>query len=145
MSIVAPRCGLAPATDVASAGFWSALAEGRLVIPRCDTCGRHSFPPMPSCPLCGSRHVSPDEVSGEGTIYSWATVHIALSPAFEADVPYTVLVVDLCEGGRLIGRFLDGDAQPQAGASVRIQPYRVGEIVLPGFRLRNGGEEAGND
>lgn len=145
MTILAPTCALAPTIDGASAGFWTALAEGRLVVPRCEDCGRHSFPPMPSCPLCGSRHVSPDEVSGDGTIYSWATVHIALSPAFEADVPYTVLVVDLREGGRLMGRFLDGDARPQAGASVRFEPYHVGDIVLPGFRLLDDGEGPGDD
>jgi uncharacterized OB-fold protein len=140
MSLLAPSCAVAPTIDVASAGFWSALADGRLVVPRCNACGRHSFPPMPSCPRYGSRDVTPDEVSGVGTIYSWATVHIALSPAFEADVPYTVLVVDLREGGRLMGRFLEGDAPPEAGAEVRLAPYRVGEICLPGFRLAQAGD-----
>ncbi len=141
MTQLAPRCAVAPPTDLASAGFWNARADGRLVVPRCNACGRHSFPPMPACPLCGSLDVTPDEVSGAGTIYSWATVHIALSPAFEADVPYTVLVVDLREGGRLLGRYLDGDTPPQAGAEVQLEPYRVGEIVLPGFRRSEAGSE----
>jgi uncharacterized protein len=135
MTLLAPRCAVAPAIDGASTEFWSALEEGRLVVPRCNSCGRHSFPPMPSCPLCGSLDVSQDEVSGAGTIYSWATVHIALNPAFEADVPYTVLVVDLREGGRLVGRFLEGDTRPEAGAQVQLEPYRVDGITLPGFRL----------
>lgn len=141
MSMLTPRAAIAPTVDGASAEFWAALGDGRLVVPRCNACGRHSFPPMPSCPLCGSRDVSQDEVSGEGTIYSWATVHIALNPTFERDVPYTVLVVELLEGGRLMGRFLDGDAPPEAGAQVRLQPYRVDGITLPGFRLTEAGHE----
>jgi uncharacterized protein len=142
MTVLAPRCAVAPTIDGASAEFWSALEDGRLVVPSCNSCGRHSFPPMPSCPLCGSLDVSQDEVSGAGTIYSWAKVHIALDPAFEPDVPYTVLVVDLREGGRLMGRFLDDDRPPEAGAQVRLEPYRVDGITLPGFRLVEAANEA---
>jgi uncharacterized OB-fold protein len=135
MSVLSPQTAVAPTIDAASAEFWAALGQSRLVVPLCHACGRHSFPPMPSCPRCGSLDVSQDEVSGDGTIYSWATVHIALNPAFEADVPYTVLVVDLLEGGRLMGRFLEREREPEAGAPVRLAPYRVDGITLPGFRL----------
>lgn len=135
MSALGPRAAVPPTIDGASANFWASLGQGRLVVPLCNACGRHSFPPMPSCPRCGSLDVSQDEVSGEGTIYSWATVHIALNPAFEPDVPYTVLVVDLQEGGRLMGRFLDSDRAPEAGAPVRLETYHIDGLTLPGFRL----------
>jgi uncharacterized protein len=140
MTALAPHAAVAPATDGASSEFWAALGQGRLVVPYCHACGRHSFPPMPSCPRCGSLDVSQDEVSGEGTIYSWATVHIALNPTFEPDVPYTVLVVELREGGRLMGRFLEADAAPEAGVAVRLHPYRVDGITLPGFRIARADE-----
>jgi hypothetical protein len=34
-----------------------------------------------------------------------------------------------------MGRFLEREREPEAGAPVRLAPYRVDGITLPGFRL----------
>jgi uncharacterized protein len=130
-----------PQIDVDSAAFWSALAEGHLLIHRCDDCLGFSFPPIASCPLCASVHVRDALASGDGTIYSWVTVHVALDPRFARDVPYTIVAVRLAAGPRMLGRFIDDAESPSAGAAVTLVPYRSGEIILPGFRLSTPGAQ----
>ena len=128
---------LAPAADRGSAPFWAGIAAGRLIVSRCRACGRHLFPPIATCVHCGSGDVEAVEASGEGTIYSWATVHMALAAEFADEVPYTIVAVDLAEGGRMFGRLLAQDAAPviAAGARVRFEAYEVAGRALPGFRM----------
>jgi uncharacterized OB-fold protein len=73
------------------------------------------------------------ETTGQGTVYSWVTVRRALDPAFAGSVPYTVLVVDLDDGGRINGRLLDDDPVDEH-TRVRFVPYRQAGWSLIGFR-----------
>ena len=41
------------------------------------------------------------KLSGRGTVYSWIVVHQSQHPAFNADVPYNVAIIELEEGPRL--------------------------------------------
>lgn len=125
---------LVPEQDPDSAPFWAALAEGRLLIARCTTCGTCLFPPIPGCPRCGSGSVAQIEASGVGRVYSWVTIHVALHPAFADEVPYTIVAVDLAEGARMLGRLLGNGTELSADLPVHFTPYRAGEFVLPGFR-----------
>jgi hypothetical protein len=123
-------------TDADSAPFWEGLAAGRLVVSRCRACGRQLFPPIGTCSRCGSASVVSEEAAGEGTVYSWATVHMPLASDFVEQVPYTVVVVELDEGARVFGRLLGEDAAGLcAGASVRFEPAVIGGRPVPGFRL----------
>ena len=134
---------LAPEIDPDSAWFWAALAEDVLLVPECRPHGHRFFPPMPACPHCASGELARVRASGRGTVYSWVTIHVALDPAFADDAPYTILAVDLEGGGRMMGRLLEADASGvSAGVAVELTPYRVGEIVLPGFQLRGAAEAA---
>jgi uncharacterized OB-fold protein len=99
---------MAPRVDVDSVAFWAGLREHRIVLQRCDTDGRFRFPPMPSCPHCGTPGGVDVEVDGHGVVYSWVVVHRALTPGQEGEVPYTIATVELPEGVRMVGR-LDGD------------------------------------
>jgi uncharacterized OB-fold protein len=92
-------------------GFRDGLAEERLLLRRCDACGRAAFPPMPGCPHCGHDEGTVVESSGAASLYSWTVCHVAFDPAFADDVPYVVGVVDVAEGARLIARV---DAAPDA-------------------------------
>lgn len=138
----ADLAALAPEPDADSAWFWQALADDVLLVPECRTCRRRFFPPIASCPHCAGTDLERVRPSGHGSVYSWATVHVALDPAFAGDVPYTILAVDLDGGGRMMGRLLDADGTAvHAGAAVRFEPYRVGEVVLPGFQLNETTKE----
>ncbi|HLH67795.1 MAG TPA: OB-fold domain-containing protein [Candidatus Dormibacteraeota bacterium] len=123
---------IAPEVDEDSRAWWEALAERRLLLPRCRDCGRAWFPPTPGCPRCGGVSVELVESCGRGHIYSWVVVNRALSPAFATDVPYTILAVDLEEGARMFGRLVGG-GEPAAGAEVHAEFYEVGGRVLVGF------------
>lgn len=129
-----PHGAIVPVPDPDSAPFWEALEAGRLVVPCCGDCGEQFFPPMPRCPLCASGAVGWVEPSGAARAYSWATVAIALHPAFTEDVPYTVVVAELEGGGRIAGRLLD-HAHLVDGAPLNFEIYRVDGQALPGFRV----------
>jgi uncharacterized OB-fold protein len=86
-----------------AAPYWSGLDAGEVRLQRCVHCGRHRFPPMPSCPYCATPGGDVVAVAGEGVVYALVRVRRAFSPAFADDVPYTVAVVDLPERVRLLG------------------------------------------
>jgi hypothetical protein len=47
--------------------------------------------------------------SGTGKVHSWTVAHHPYHPAFVTEVPYTLVLVELSEGPRAMGRF-DGEA-----------------------------------
>jgi uncharacterized OB-fold protein len=99
-----------PDADGESAPFWEALRQHRLVLQRCDSCGRSRFPFLPSCPYCASEMSDLVEISGAGTIYSWIRVERALTPAMASEVPYSIATVDLDGGGRIFGRLYPAES-----------------------------------
>lgn len=95
--------------DLDAAFYRAGLADGNVLLQRCDECGKVRFPPLPTCPYCASRAVSVITAVGTGRVYSWVTVRQALTPEAAADVPYAVAVVELAEGCRVFGRLRDID------------------------------------
>lgn len=73
------------------------------------------------------------DASGQGTVYSWVTVHRALDPAFADDVPYTIVAIDLVEGPRMFGRFCGDVGLVVAGLDVLARVYEVQGQRLVGF------------
>ncbi|MFC7097506.1 Zn-ribbon domain-containing OB-fold protein [Halobaculum marinum] len=88
-------------------GFFDALADGDLLGGVCADCGQVLLPPRPACYACGSRDVDVEPQSPVGAVFSYTAVHTP-PPAFAADAPYTIAVVELADGGRLLGR-VDAD------------------------------------
>lgn len=123
-----------PQVDADSEAWWQAVAERRLLLPKCQQCGLRWFPPTPGCPRCGSTAVELADASGRGSVYSWVVINRALSPAFADDAPYTILAIDLEEGARMFGRLL-GAGEVTAGAPVTADFYEVDGQTLVGFRL----------
>lgn len=94
--------------------------NGRLVFARCRACGHAQAGHGPYCIRCG--HAGHDEAvsAGLGTIASFTTVQRAPSDAFRARVPYTLALLDLDEGVRLLVH-LHGIDEPAIGLRVRLQ------------------------
>jgi uncharacterized OB-fold protein len=88
-----------------SAVFWDAAAEGRLVAQACSQCGRFRHPPRPMCPNCHSLEVDVVELSGYGSLYSYALLHHPQHPAF--DYPVMAALVELDEGIRLVSDLVE--------------------------------------
>jgi uncharacterized protein len=87
--------------------FWSAAAEGRLVLPRCTACGTHVWYPRGHCPACHG-DVGWVEVSGRGRIYTHTTVRRGAGPWREV-APYVLAIVELEEGPRVMSNVVGCD------------------------------------
>lgn len=99
------RRPLAPTSSGFTAPFWTALAEGRLTTTRCEGCKERCFPPRPYCPRCGGPGMEWVELGGHGRLYSRTRIHSA-GGSFAAFAPYSVGLVDLDDGLRLLTRLL---------------------------------------
>jgi uncharacterized OB-fold protein len=62
------------------------------------------------CPECQADRGVWTEVRPTGLLWSVATYHRALDPAFADEVPYSVALVELDDGPRMYGR-LSGDPE----------------------------------
>jgi uncharacterized protein len=85
--------------------YWEGAAAGRLNAQRCGECGVLRHPPRPMCPHCHSLAIDVIELSGRGTLYSYAILHHPKSPAF--DYPVRAALVDLEEGIRVLSELTE--------------------------------------
>ena len=70
----------APEPTPETCTFWSATAQGRLLLARCVDCATVIWYPKTYCPACGCVSVSWDEASGRGTVYSFSVVYRGPGP-----------------------------------------------------------------
>ena len=134
MAAAQPRPRPDPIVTDDSAVFWDAAADGRLVAQRCASCGRLRHPPRPMCPHCRSLEVDAAELSGRGTVYSFAILHHPQNPAF--DYPVQAVLVDLDEGVRVVSNITDvepGGIRIGQRVEVHFLPT-VGGGRVPAFR-----------
>lgn len=118
-----------PLPDRDTAPFWEAQNNHQLVFQRCSDCGKVRYPVAPICPDCLSFAFQWIPSSGQGTIYSYTVVEHQTHPAFP--VPYTVLLVEMEEGPRVIARL----RAPEDAAFDIGTPVRVDWEDLPGQSL----------
>lgn len=115
-----------PVTEM-NAPFWHGLAQGELRLQRCGGCSAHQYPPESFCYECGSREMSWVSVRGEGTVYSFIVVHQLYNKAFKPFLPYTVAIVQMDEGPRVLAAMLGMQ-----------RPVVIGERVKPSIRTVDG-------
>lgn len=96
-----------PRITADNVAFFDGLKARELRLQRCKDCERFHYPPGPVCPYCFSEAVEWTTISGRGTVSSWVVVHKAWFPAFEAEIPYNVVQVELEEGPRLTANVID--------------------------------------
>jgi len=124
-----------------SAPYWDAAQRGELRMQRCRDCGLTRFPPSILCARCLSEHHEWVRLSGRGTVFSWIIVHQSQHPAFSADTPYNVTIVELEEGPRLHTTLVDcPNDHIRIGMPVEVVFDRVADdVTLPRFRPRRPG------
>jgi uncharacterized OB-fold protein len=94
--------------------YWSAAADGRLLIPRCRSCGNAHWYPRPLCPFCFGGELEPEPASGVGTIYSYSVMQ-------RAEPPYAIAYVTLSEGPTMMTNIVDCDFDTlSVGQEVRL-------------------------
>ena len=70
-------------------------AELQFHLQQCEDCNLLRYPPSTACPWCASLKSRWTRVEGKGEVHSYEEVHHGIQPAFQARVPYMVLLVDL--------------------------------------------------
>ena len=120
----------APEPDDVTAFYWQGAAEGALLVLRCAECGFFSHPPDVACQRCASTALAPTPVAGTGTVYSFTIVRQAFDPAFLAEVPYLIALIELDEqpGLLLLANVVDTD----------IETVEIGDRVEVTFEPRDG-------
>lgn len=133
-----------PTPNAESRPFWDAAAKGVLRIQRCDSCDQAQFPPRAICGHCHAKGAPRwVDAKGTGAIASHTTVHRPPSPAFKTELPYTLALVTLDEGPRMLVTLRGEAAQaPAIGARVAIRfdpPAGPNAIALPHAVLAEDG------
>ncbi len=82
--------------------FWTGCNEGELRLQRCAECNHVQFFPRSHCLKCSGDRVDWQVSKGIGTIYSVTRVERAPTDEFRALSPYSIALVDLDEGIRLM-------------------------------------------
>lgn len=100
-----------PVPDPDTQPFWDAVAERRLVAPRCASCGRWIWQPQPLCPRCHASDPEWRELSGRGRVASWTVIHPPVLPVWQDRVPFAVLLVALEERIRMVGQLVGDDGE----------------------------------
>lgn len=112
-----------PETDPDTEFYWEGLRQHRLLLQCCRDCGRHRFPPMPSCPYCSCIQSSVVQSKGQGTVYSWIVVRKPWNPEFAARIPYTIATIDLTEGVRVVACLENIEPRPGLRVTARFHDH----------------------
>lgn len=125
---------LLPRPDESSAPFWRFCANGELRVQACGSCGRRRMPPRPMCPTCQSLEVRWEPLTGRGRIWSFVVAHPPLLPAYAAQAPYNVVVVEQEDDPsiRFVGNLVTGPDAPLGGLDP--ETIEIGEAVRVAFR-----------
>ena len=93
--------------------FWDGLREQKLMIPKCNDCGRAFFYPRIVCPLCHSRNVGWVEASGRGRLYSFEIAYQTIGRTFKVKPPYVLAMIELEEGPRMLSNLINVEPDPK--------------------------------
>ena len=116
--------------------FWEGCRHQTLKFQKCRDCGHVRWPPADFCPACLSNIYDYLVSKGWGRIYTFAVYHQAFHPAFADDLPYTVAIVALDEGPRLLTNIVQCRSdEVKCGMRVTVVWDAVDEtITLPKFK-----------
>lgn len=136
--------GASAAVSDQSRAFIAAAAAGRLILPWCAGCSRPAHPGSETCPRCWTADLRWRRASGAGQLHSFVVFRRSFHSAHPA--PYTVAIVELAEGPRLVGTVVGAPPEllhvgmavvatfPSAGSSDETPPLRFRPARPPAAR-----------
>ncbi len=104
--------------------FIDGLVNNEIRFQYCNACGAAQTFAHDACQHCGAEDLGWKKSSGHGTVYAATIVARAPSDAFRALAPYTLVVVELQEGARIMGHAVPG--------------VRIGDRVVASFFVHQG-------
>lgn len=118
--------------------FWQGGERGELVFWRCQDCEYYIHPPQPICPMCHSKNLAPEAVSGRAVVATYTVNYQPWMPGPE--LPYVVAIVEIVEQPtvRLSTNLVHVDPDAVAiGMPVRVtfehHPDPEGDVWIPLF------------
>ncbi len=125
-----------PSPTAETARFWQGCHDHEFLLQRCSACGKHQFYPRIICANCMSDQLEWTKASGRGTVATYTVVTRAVSPAYAADAPYVIALIDLEEGPRMMSNVIGCDAgEVKSGMAVMVTFEDWSEeITMPKFR-----------
>jgi uncharacterized OB-fold protein len=117
------RAILSPTPFPETTPYWTAAAEGRLLVKYCNACGDYHFYPRALCPFCFSDKTEWRDAAGTGTIYSFSVTR-------RGEAPYAIAYVTLAEGPTMMTNIVDCD----------LDAIRIGQKVRLVFKPSENGQ-----
>jgi uncharacterized OB-fold protein len=116
--------------------FWDGAKQHKLLLKRCSKCGTIDHPPYLYCTECWAEEHEWIETLGRGKIYAFTTVMLGAPLLFTDDIPYTIAMVDLAEGPRMLSTIVEAKPEELSiGMEVEVVFDDVTEeMSLPRFR-----------
>ncbi|MEW5760384.1 MAG: Zn-ribbon domain-containing OB-fold protein [Candidatus Thermoplasmatota archaeon] len=118
------KVNFAPYTKVSD--FADYLRDKKLKGTKCKKCGEKYFPPRGDCVKCLSSDIEWIDYSGKGKIVTYTKIYAAPT-GFTDIAPYTIGLVELEEGGRLLA-WVEGINEIKIGMDVKVVPKMFEEI-----------------
>jgi uncharacterized OB-fold protein len=123
--------------------FWDGCREGKLMLPRCDDCGRAFFYPRVLCPHCHSRRIGWIQSTGRGKLHAFEIAHQVFQRAWKIKPPYVLAMVELDEGPHMMSNLINVEPDPRVvkcDMPVEVVFTKItDEVTLPLFQPARGG------
>jgi uncharacterized protein len=114
--------------------YFEGCSQDELRIRTCNACGARFRFSHELCPQCWSADLGWERASGLATVSHFTVVHQAPVPAFQAESPYVLAMVELDEGVRMMTNVVDCDPESVAiGMKVSVRFEARGEVRIPVF------------
>lgn len=129
-----------PVITTLSKVFWDGCKQEKLLYQHCEDCGEVIFFPKYLCPNCMSHNLEWLESKGKGKIDTFTVTYNFAPPAFMAEVPYCVAIIDMDEGYRMMSNIVKCDfdeLECEMPVEVVFDPVTE-EVTLPRFRPVKG-------
>ena len=126
-----------PSPTKETAPFWEGCNRSELLLSACEACGHTFYYPRLFCPKCGGDRLAWRASKGRGTLYSFSHVGVSFyGKKWESQIPYTLALVDLDEGPRMLSRLTGPDCdKAKIGDRVRVQFVEFEKQKLPYFSI----------
>ena len=101
------------------------LKDGMIKGMKCRKCNVFYFPPRADCTECMGNDMEWKETKGIGTLITFTTIYAAPT-GFEGKTPYTIGLIDLDEGGRILANIEGmGEDQIKIGMKLKAVPTKL--------------------
>ncbi len=114
--------------------FVEGLRRRELLLPWCKGCGKPHFYPRTACPHCWGEEYEWKKAKGTATIHTFAVVRANPPSAFRDLMPFTIAILDLAEGVRMLSNVVGEAKDLSIGDTVQLAFVERNGANLPLFR-----------